>query len=383
MDERLKFIGEYLKQERSMLALCQSFGISRKTGYKLVKRYLNEGAVGLYDRSRAPHHHSRAVSAELVKMVLDLRTAHPRWGPRKLRAWLLRQHPVLEWPSISTIGRTLLRHGKIVSRGRRRRCPPDTQPFSSCDRPNSVWCADFKGWFRTGDGKRCEPLTITDGYSRYVLACRVLLRTTQACVRPLFEIAFRQYGLPWAIRTDNGTPFASTALAGLSRLAVWWIKLGIHPERIDPGHPEQNGRHERFHRTLKEEAITPPKATALDQQQAFDIFCQEYNTDRPHQALADQTPDSLYKPSPRPYPARLPKIAYPDHMIVRKVRPAGSIRWRGKEIYISETLIAEPVAFEQIDEQRFQLYYSHLKLAVLDDAKKELIRPPLTKRKRR
>jgi hypothetical protein len=246
-----------------------------------------------------------------------------------------------------------------------------------------VWCADFKGWFRTGDGKRCEPLTITDGYSRYVLACRVLLRTTQACVRPLFEVAFRQYGLPWAIRTDNGTPFASTALAGLSRLAVWWIKLGIHPERIDPGHPEQNGRHERFHRTLKEEAITPPKATALDQQQAFDIFCQEYNTDRPHQALADQTPDSLYKPSLRPYPARLPKIAYPDRMIVRKVRPAGSIRWQGEEIYISETLVGEPVALEQIDEQRFQLYYGHLKLAVLDDAKKKLIRPPFTKRKRR
>ena len=382
MDERLKFIGECLKRERSMSALCRSFGISRKTGYKLVSRYLDEGFVGLYDRSRAPHHQANAVTEELVSAILSLRTVHPRWGPRKLRAWLARERPRTRWPSASTIGRILWRHGKVIPRGRSRRCPPYTQPFSSCSRPNAVWCADFKGWFRTGDRKRCEPLTITDGYSRYVLACQALPNTTQAAVRPVFEAVFLQYGLPWAIRTDNGTPFASTALAGLSRLAVWWIKLGIRPERIQPGHPEQNGRHERFHRTLKAEAITPPKANAIDQQQAFDRFCQEYNQDRPHEALGQKTPVSVFTPSLRPYPLRLPQIAYPDHMIIRKVRPAGSIWWHGQEVYISETLVGEPVAFEQTEEQIYQLYYGPVKLAVYDESKQKLIRPPVTRRKR-
>jgi hypothetical protein len=199
-------------------------------------------------------------------------------------------------------------------------------------------------------------------------------------VRTIFEAIFREYGLPQTIRTDNGRPFASTALAGLSRLAVWWIRLGIRPERIEPGHPEQNGRHERFHRTLKEETISPPKANGVDQQHAFDRFCREYNTDRPHEALENHTPDSLYTPSHRPYPAILPEITYPDGMIVRKVRPAGSIQWKGEEIYVSETLVGEPVALEQIDDRHFQLLFGHLKLAVLDDFKGILIRPFVKKR---
>ena len=383
MDERLKFVGEYLKQDSSMSALCREFGVSRKTGYKLVSRYLDEGFVGLYDRSRAPHHHPDAVTDEIISAIMSLRGVHPRWGPRKLRAWLVCHRPRTRWPSASTIGRVLARQGATLARRRSRRCPPYTVPFSSCGRPNALWCADFKGWFRTGDGQRCEPLTITDGYSRYLLACRALSHTTHGAVRPVFEAVFRRYGLPRVIRTDNGIPFASTALGGLSRLAVWWIKLGILPERIDPGHPEQNGRHERMHRTLKEETAVPPKQSALDQQVAFDRFRREYNHDRPHQALGDRPPDSVYTPSSRPYPSRMPEIAYPNHMIVRKVRPCGSIWWRGVELYLSETLVGEPIGLEPIDEQRFQMYYGPIPLAVLDDANKKLIRPPVTRRKRR
>lgn len=383
MNERLKFIGEYLKQERSMSALCREFNISRKTGYKLVHRYTMEGVLGVYDRSRAPHHHPQAVSEDLVAMILSLRNSHPRWGPRKLLAWLRCHRPRTQWPSASTIGRLLARRGRITPRLHRRRTVPYSQPFRSCRRPNDVWCADFKGWFRTGDRSRCEPLTVTDACSRYALTCRALPVTTQSVVRPIFESLFREYGLPWVIRTDNGTPFASTALGGLSRLAVWWIKLGILPERIDPGCPEQNGRHERFHRTLKDETISPPKDNLPQQQAAFDRFCLEYNQERPHEALNDKTPASLYTQSPRPFPNRLPEIVYPEHMTIRKVRPSGQLHWRGCELYISETLIGEPVAFEQVDDRFFQIYYGSIKLAKFDNHKKRLIKPKLKKRKRR
>lgn len=382
MDERLKFIGEYLKQERSMSALCKEFNISRKTGYKLVHRYVIEGFYGLYERSRAPHLHPHAVGSDIISAILSLRSRHPRWGARKLRAWLCRNCARMQWPSVSTIGRILLRHGRIIPHRRSRRTPPYTRPFHDCKAPNDVWCADFKGWFRTKDRSRCEPLTVTDGYSRYALTCRALPYTTQGVIRPLFESLFRKYGLPWAIRTDNGTPFASTALAGLSRLAVWWIKLGIMPERIEPGHPEQNGRHERFHRTLKEESITPPKATLEEQQAAFDQFCLEYNRERPHEALSYKTPASIYKSSSRPYPSRMPQIAYPDHMSVRKVGPSGSLKWHGQELYISETVIGEPIAFEQVDKFNYQIYFGPVKLAIYDNKKKKIIKPPISRRKR-
>lgn len=382
MDERLCFVGEYVKGERSLSALCQEFGISRKTGYRLIHRYRLEGVLGLFDRSRAPRHHPQAVSDDLVAVILSLREGHPRWGPRKLRAWLERQRPRTSWPSASTIGRILLLHGKIHPRRRCRKTPPYTQPFGTCLEPNAVWCADFKGWFRTGDGKRCEPLTVSDAHSRFVLACRGLPTTTQGSVRPVFEALFREYGLPGAIRTDNGAPFASTALGGLSRLAVWWIKLGIMPERIDPGCPQQNGRHERFHRTLKEETASPPRASLPEQQQTFDRFCLEYNFDRPHEALGNRTPHQIYQPSIRLYPSRLPEIVYPDHMQVRIVRPSGRLHWRGGEYYISETLIGEPVAFEPLDDRFYQIYYGPVKIAQFDNAKKKIIKPKPKKRKR-
>jgi transposase InsO family protein len=382
MDERLRFVGECIKGERSMSALCREFGISRKTGYRLLHRYRLEGVLGLFDRSRAPHHHPHAVSEDMVAVILWLRERHPRWGPRKLRAWLDCNRPRTSWPSASTIGRILLFHGKTARRRRLRRTPPYSQPFRTCLEPNAVWCADFKGWFRTGDGTRCEPLTVSDAHSRFVLVCRALPRTTQGSVRPVMEAIFREYGLPWAIRTDNGSPFASRALGGLSRLAVWWIKLGIIPERIDPGCPEQNGRHERFHRTLKEETASPPRPSLSQQQQTFDRFCQEYNYDRPHEALDNYTPGQIYQPSPRPYPSRIPDIAYPQHMIVRIVRPSGQLHWQGEEFYISETLVGEPVAFEPIDDRRYQLYYGPVKIAQYDNRTKKIIKPKTKRRKR-
>ena len=383
MNERIKFLSEYLRQERSLSGICRAYGISRKTGYKWINRYLRDGPAGLFDYSRAPHSHPEAVSDEIVASILRLRERFPNKGPRKLRAFLVAHQPETLWPAISTIGRILARHGKIVPRVRKRRTPPYSRPFQGYTKPNSVWCADFKGWFRTGDGKRCEPLTVTDGMSRYLLACRILSRTTHGYVRPVFEALFREYGLPWAIRTDNGVPFASRGLGGLSRLAVWWIKLGILPERIDPGCPQQNGRHERFHKTLKDDAITPPKATAVDQQQAFDYFRRDYNEERSHEALGDIPPARVYTSAHRPYPSSLPEIVYPDHMTTLKVRPSGQLRWRGHEIYISETLIGEPVAFEQITDTSFQIYYGPIKLATYDEKKKKLIKPRVTKRKRR
>lgn len=381
MDERVKFLSEYLKREQSLAAICREFGVSRKTGHKWVRRFLEAGPGGLVDRSRAPHHCSREISEEMVTAIITLRQTHERWGPRKLRAWLEQHRTRTEWPAASTIGRILARHGMVVPRRRSRRGPPYTQPFRACSAPNTVWCADFKGWFQTGDGSRCDPLTITDAYSRYLLACRVLPQTRYLNVKPVFETVFREYGLPDVIRTDNGAPFASVALGGLTHLSIWWIKLGIIPERIMPGCPEQNGRHERLHRTLKEETATPPRTTIPQQQQAFNRFRHEYNHERPHEALNHRTPDALYQPSPRPYPGRIPDVNYPEHLFVRRVGPSGSIHWRGCELFLGESLAGEPVAMEQHNDRFFQIYFGPIPLALYDDAHKKLLRPPLRRRK--
>jgi len=382
VDERLHFLKKYLRQEKSMSSLCREFNISRKTGYTLIQRFLMDGPVGLYDRSRAPRHHPHAVSEDIVTAVLNLRDTHRSWGARKLLTWLVRHRPRTTWPSASTIGRILSRHGRVVVRQRRCKTPPYTQPFACSDKPNKIWCADFKGWFRTGDGKRCEPLTITDSYSRYVLACRALPTTTYSLVIPVFKSLFRRYGLPWVIRTDNGSPFASNALGGLSRLSVWWIKLGIVPERIEPGHPEQNGRHERFHRTLKEDAISPPQFSLTHQQAAFEHYCKEFNNERPHEAIDMKTPSDVYHRSQRPLPTRPLEMVYPEHMIVRKVRPSGQIRWKGKELFVSQTLAGEPIAFEPVEEHMFTIHYGPIKLARFDEKRRKIIKPNVKWKKR-
>jgi len=376
MKERIKFISYYLDGELSMSALCRGFGISRKTGYKLVHRFMEDPANGLKDRSRAPHHHPDAVSGMVTEAVVSARRRHPTWGPKKLRAWLARREPSIRWPAPSTIGEILHRRGLCVPRRRSRKTAVYSEPFVGCDSPNAVWSADFKGWFLTGDGSRCDPLTLSDNYSRYLLRCQALALPDYAHVQPIFEAAFREYGLPVAIRTDNGAPFASTTVGGLSRLSIWWLKLGIVPERIIPGHPEQNGRHERMHRTLKRETATPPKCTWLAQQRAFDRFRREYNQERPHEAIALAAPASLYVCSPREYPVFVPEMTYPDDMLIRSVKSQGDISWKGRHVYLSETLAGEIVGLKPVTERYYDIYFGPIRLAQLDIYEKCLKHPP-------
>ncbi len=375
MDERVRFMAEYLELERSMAELCRAYGISRKTGYKLVGRYAESGVAGLQERSRAPHEHANAVAAELVTAILALRARHPRWGPRKLQARLRGQHPTRPWPAASTIGAILHRHGLTVPPRRVRRCPPPTQPFAACAGPNDVWATDFKGWFLTGDGVRCNPLTLSDGYSRFLLRCQALTPPDADQAQPLFEAAFREYGLPGALRSDNGPPFASRAAGGLSRLAVWWIKLGIRPERITPGHPEENGRHERLHLTLKRETAQPPQPTLRAQQRAFDRFRREYNEERPHEALGQRPPAAVYTASPRSYPARVREPEYPVNALVRRVRPNGQIKWRARDIFISQCLAGEPVGLEELGEDHWLVRFGPVELGWLDGRSDQLHLP--------
>lgn len=383
MDERMKFIVYYLEHEWPMAALCREFGISRKTGYKWVGRYLEQQQSGLQDRSRAPRSHPQAVSNAIEEAVVAARTAHPTWGPRKLRAWLQRRDSQVGWPAASTIGAILKRHGLVVSRRRRRTIRRYSEPFVGCDRANAVWSADLKGWFTTGDGSRCDPLTITDNYSRYLLRCQAVISATHDAIKPVFEAAFREYGLPEAIRTDNGVPFATTTVGGLSRLSIWWLKLGIVPERIEPGKPAQNGRHERMHRTLKRETAMPPKHTLRAQQQAFDRFRAEFNRQRPHEAIDMDTPDSRYQSSRRCYPLLLEEMSYPDDMVVRKVHSQGDLRWQCRQIYLSETLAGELVGCRQIDDTHWDIYFAHIKLAQLDSGNYRLKHLPQPERKKR
>jgi putative transposase len=368
MSERMKFVALAEEGEESMADLCRRFGISRKTGYKLLERYAAEGLNGLRDRSHAALHHPHAVSEVVEGRILTLRAEHPRWGPRKLKARLQMLDPAQCWPASSTIGDILHRHGLVVPRRRRLLTPADNSPFVACKGPNDSWCIDFKGWFRTRDGRRCDPLTISDAYSRYLLRCQLVRRAAARCVRPLLEAAFREYGLPRALRSDNGPPFASRSVAGLSRLSVWCIKLGIKPERITPGRPCENGRHERMHETLKGEACQPPEANRRAQQRRFDDFRRIYNEERPHEAIGNATPAMIYRASPRPYPAALPEIVYPDHWQIRRVRQTGEIRWRGEPIFISEVLAGEPIGLDQVADAVWHLHFGPVSLGTIDPA---------------
>jgi putative transposase len=366
MNERLIFVAEIQRSERSMTQLCEDFGISRKTGYKWWRRYEAAGVDGLKERLRAPLSHPNAVKAGVVGLLLQARQQHPSWGPEKLLHWLAPRHPHVCWPALSTVGAILARHGLVKPRRRVRRSPPYAEPRVEVGAPNAVWSADFKGQFRTGDGRYCYPLTVLDGFSRYLLLCRGLLTTVTEEVRPWFVRAFRLYGLPLAIRTDNGPPFASVALGGLSALSLWWVKLGILPERICPGHPEQNGRHERMHLTLKQHSTRPVRASLRAQQHAFDRFLAEYNHERPHQALGHRTPEEIYCPSARPYPERLPEVEYPAGVPVRRVRQNGQIKWQGRLVYASEVLAGEPLGLKHVDEDAWHVYFGPLLIGRLE-----------------
>ena len=295
-----------------------------------------------------------------------------RWGPRKVISWLRNKYPDKHWPAYSTTSEILKRNNLVRTRKRKHRTPPYTEPFVDCDRPNAVWSADFKGQFRMGDGRLCYPLTLTDNYSRYLLGCWGLSRPTYEQTQPQLEQAFREYGLPEAIRTDNGAPFTSIALGGLSRLAVWLVKLGIKPERIATGHPEQNGRHERLHRTLKESAISPPRKNLAEQQRAFNRFSKEYNHERPHEALGQKAPESVYQPSSRAYPTKIPSVEYGSEVSVRQVRHNGDIKWRGQRIYVSETLAGEAIGLNQMENHYWEICFSFLPLGILDERNRRI-----------
>jgi transposase InsO family protein len=349
------------------------YGVSRKTVYKWVERYEILGTDGLKERPSTPLTRPRATPLDIASYILAAKSKHTKWGPRKLIAWLESRHPEKKWPAASTAQTILKREGWVKTRHRRRHTPAYTEPFINSKGANDIWCADFKGQFKLGEGRNCYPLTITDSYSRYLIGCQGLYRPTYANTRMQFERSFQDYGLPLAIRTDNGSPFASVALGGLSSLAVWFIKLGITPERIEPGKPQQNGRHERFHRTLKEAAITPPRQTLAKQQRAFDRFKSEYNNERPHEAHGQRTPASVYHRSSRHYSSKLPEISYDNGIVVRQVRNGGLIRWKGDLIYVSKALVGEPVGLKQIDEQQWEVYYSFLLLGLLDENLKRII----------
>ena len=380
MEEKLRFVLQYDSGEHTMTELCQRFEIARETGYVWLRRYRQAGVLGLVERSRAAHRHGNQTPEAIERMVLELRQAHMRWGPRKLQRILQRDEPGRTWPAVSTIGALLKREGLVVARKKRCRTAPYSEPLAHAHGANRVWCADFKGWFRTGDQERIDPLTISDAHSRFLLRCQAVEKTDTTRVQAIFEAAFREYGMPEAIRTDNGAPFASQAIAGLSRLAVWWIKLGITPERIAAGHPEQNGRHERMHRTLKQETAQPPAANRRKQQQALDHFREEYNRVRPHEALEMQTPAAVYQPSPRAFPVQVSEPEYPETMLVRSVRRKGHFRWKKHDVFLSEVLWSERVGLLPEDERWFTIYFAQYPIARFDS--QQLRVTPLPKRGR-
>jgi putative transposase len=365
MDQRVALIADWLRDEWTMTELAQRYGISRKTAHKWVGRYDADPAEGLRERSRAPTHHGRAMEDAIRQQLIAIRQQHARWGPKKLRAILADRYPTVGWPATSTIGDLLRREHLSTPRRRTRYVVPLTTPLAAARAPNDVWTADFKGWFRTADGTRCDPLTVNDACSRFVLCCRIVAPTERG-VRPWFERTFRDYGLPRAMRTDNGSPFATTGAARLSRLAVWWLKLGIQLDRIDPAHPEQNGRHERFHLTLQQDAATPPAATAAAQQARFDRICREFNDQRPHEALGQRRPTQVYRSSPRPYPARLDDAWYDATHQVRRVRETGQIKWHGDLVFVSEAVRGELVGLAETARGDWLIRFMDVELGRLD-----------------
>ena len=377
VDLRVQFIGEYQTELWSMTELAEQYGISRKTAYKWVTRYERGGAAALLDQSRRPWTQPSATDPRLIAALLAVRRRHPRWGAKKLLAVVKRQDARAAWPSRSTVCDVLRRHALVVPRPRRRPMPHGGHALAPITGPNETWTTDFKGEFRTGDRRYCYPLTLRDGFSRYVLRCDALLSRSYALTRARFERAFADYGLPVRIRSDNGGPFAGPGLGRLSRLNVWWIRLGIVPERIGLGRPEQNGSHEQFHRVLKADTTRPPAATARAQQRRFGAFYREYNEVRPHESLDDQPPATRYTASPRPLPTRLAPLEYPGHMEVRRVSSAGCISWHGIPIFLTEVLEGEDVGFEEVADGYWTLSFATVRLGRFDERTRRITALPL------
>lgn len=380
VNERMRFVNRLEAGER-MTDLCREFGISRKTGYKFWQRYCIGGPEALFDASRRPTFHPSTTPEGIRELVVRLRRMHPTWGSRKLKAVLEREFPDLNFPSHSTIGVILSREGLIKPRQERRRKKACPTSLSDSHAPNHIWCADFKGEFRLGNRKVCYPLTISDHYSRYLLACECLDGTKTPGVKTVFEATFRKYGMPGIIRTDNGAPFASSGLAGLTKLSVWWMRLGIILERISPGHPEQNGRHERLHLTLKQETIRPAAYNFLQQQERFDRFQDEYNLARPHEALEMRMPLEVYTTSCKRFPEAQPPLEYPLHDMTKTVYKDGHISFgRRRVYYISSALAGQPIGLREVREHFWLISFMDKKLGYLDERKRKVVQkvPTLT-----
>jgi len=372
---RKQFIQEYLKEDYpSFQDLCEAYGISRKTGYKWRNRFMSGGFNNLPDRSRAPLSTPHQTPDEICQLIINMKLAHKNWGPKKVLDRLKKLHPSLTLPADSTAGEILKRVGLVKKRRRRTCYAADEQAFASCKNNNQVWSVDYKGQFKLGNGQICYPLTITDNHSRYLLRCQSLKNTAYEAAKSQMEQAFREYGLPDFIRSDNGTPFSSRAAGGISQLAKWWIRLGIRPQRIKPGKPQQNGRHERMHRTLKEATAKPPAYNEKVQQEKFDAFVYEYNHERSHEGLKRKCPCDVYQPSLKPFPEVLPKIIYDEGSETRKVKRGGEIKWRNHHIYISQVLRDERICLEEIDEDVFAVFYGFYKLGEIIGREKQLRR---------
>jgi len=372
---RKQFIQEYLDQVYpSFSYLCTSYGISAKTGYKWLNRFLSGGFNNLEDKSRAPHTVPHRTPDEICDLIIKTKLAHINWGPKKVLDNIKKHHPTLILPADSTAGEILKREGLVKKRKKRHHVSADEQAFGDCLKSNEVWGVDYKGQFKLGNGKWCYPLTMSDIHSRYLLECQSLESTVCIDAKDSMEHTFREYGLPDKIRSDNGSPFSSIAFGGISKLSKWWIQLGIRPQRIKPGHPQQNGRHERMHKTLKQETTKPPAYNERLQQEKFNHFKTEYNHERSHEALQRRCPDDVYEPSEISYPEKLPEIVYDEGCETRKVKRGGEIKWRGHHIYISQVLSHDRISLKEIDNDLWEICYGFYKLGELDARRVQLKR---------
>jgi putative transposase len=367
MDQKTQFIADYLREVFSVSELCDLYGISRKTAYKWIDRYLRQGPAGLEVRSRRPHTSPNHTPPEVEEALLEVRRRHPSWGAKKLLTLVQKRQPRWELPHRSTVCEILSRNGMVPKKPRRRHIGHPGKPTTPIAAPNEVWSADFKGQFKMGNGQYCFPLTVSDNCSRYLLGCQALSSTAVNLAKPVFMRLFKEFGLPRRIRTDNGVPFATTTLARLSRLSAWWVRLGVLPEFIEPGKPQQNGRHERMHLTLKAETTRPPAYSLAAQQRKFNLFVDEFNNLRPHEAPDQDTPASRHEPSPREMPNKIKPFVYPDRFEVRYVSANGGIRWNHDWVNVSTVCIGEYVGLEEIDNGIWTVYFGPLKLGRFDE----------------
>lgn len=378
MDEKMRFVVAAKERRLSMRALCEVFGVTPKTGHKWLGRYERHGMDGLREQSRRPRSNGRAICQEVADRLIEARENHPTWGALKLLAWLAARSEKTEWPAASTVTALLKRHHLVTPRPRAQPRAARTTPLAVPNASNAVWAMDFKGYFLVGDGERCDPLTVTDGFSRFLLCCKALPNQRGSAVREALTATFRQYGLPTVFRSDNGAPFGAPSHGLISNLAVWLVRLGIRPEYIDPGKPQQNGRHERMHLTLKQDTAQPPAANLKRQQGRFEDFRHLYNYERPHQAIGQKPPDSLYTSSLRTYPRRLPEVEYPGHFHRRQVKHCGDIKWLGHLVRLTSSLRGQTIGLNELGDGCWQLFFGPVLLGRFHRALPHLglVRPP-------